>query len=110
MLPILNIDLAFVYLIPTSFITSIGSDYAVHLAYNMHLGTKPRTVFSTVGKGVAFSSATALISFLIFSRGAIRGSYEMFVACVAAIVIIVVATFLAVPLFYNWDEEPARSR
>ncbi|MFA5945132.1 MAG: MMPL family transporter, partial [Candidatus Thermoplasmatota archaeon] len=55
-LPVLNIDLAFVYLIPTSFITSIGSDYAVHLAYNMHLGTKPRDVFRTVGKGVAFSS------------------------------------------------------
>lgn len=107
-LPVLDIDLAFVYLIPTSFITSIGSDYAVHLAYNMHLGTKPRDVFRTVGKGVAFSSMTALTSFLIFSRGAIRGSYEMFVACVAAIIIIVVATFLAVPLFYKWDETPTR--
>lgn len=110
-LPLLDIDLAFVYLIPTSFITSIGSDYAVHLAYNMHLGTKPRDVFRTVGKGVAFSSTTALVSFLIFSRGAIRGSYEMFVACVAAIVIITVTTFLAVPLFYKWDEarRPRRS-
>jgi predicted RND superfamily exporter protein len=108
-LPVLDIDLAFVYLIPTSFITSIGSDYAVHLAYNMHLGTKPRDVFRTVGKGVAFSSMTALVSFLIFSRGAIRGSYEMFVACVAAILIIVVTTFLAVPLFYKWDKEPGAS-
>lgn len=104
-LPILDIDLAFVYLIPTSFITSIGSDYAVHLAYNMHLGTKPRDVFRTVGKGVAYSSTTALVSFLIFSRGAIRGSYEMFVACVAAIIIITVTTFLAVPLFYKWDRD-----
>ncbi|HLF16144.1 MAG TPA: MMPL family transporter [Candidatus Thermoplasmatota archaeon] len=109
-LPVLDIDLAFVYLIPTSFITSIGSDYAVHLAYNMHLGTSPRDVFRTVGKGVAFSSTTALLSFLIFSRGAIRGSYEMFVACVAAIVIITVTTFLAVPLFYRWDEEPVAFR
>jgi predicted RND superfamily exporter protein len=103
-LPILDIDLAFVYLIPTSFITSIGSDYAVHLAYNMHLGTKPRDVFRTTGKGVVFSASTALISFLIFSRGAIRGSYEMFVACVAAIIIITVTTFLAVPLFYKWEK------
>jgi predicted RND superfamily exporter protein len=105
-LPLLDIDLAFVYLIPTSFITSIGSDYAVHLAYNMHLGTRPRDVFRTVGKGVAFSSMTALVSFAIFARGAIRGSYEMFVACVAAIVIITVTTFLAVPLFYDWKETP----
>lgn len=103
-LPVLDIDLAFVYLIPTSFITSIGSDYAVHLAYNMHLGTPPREVFRTTGKGVIFSASTALISFLIFSRGAIRGSYEMFVACVAAIIIITVTTFLAVPLFYKWDK------
>lgn len=105
-LPLLDIDLAFVYLIPTSFITSIGSDYAVHLAYNMHLGTKPRDVFRTVGKGVAFSSTTALVSFLIFARGSIRGSYEMFVACVAAIIIITVTTFLAVPLFYSWKDPP----
>ncbi|MEK6976381.1 MAG: MMPL family transporter [Candidatus Thermoplasmatota archaeon] len=107
-LPILDIDLAFVYLIPTSFITSIGSDYAVHLAYNMHLGTPPRDVFRTTGKGVVFSASTALISFLIFSRGAIRGSYEMFVACVAAIIIITVTTFLAVPLFYKWDKAPTQ--
>ena len=59
----------------------------------------------TVGKGVAYSSTTALVSFLVFSRGAIRGSYEMFVACVAAIIIITVTTFLAVPLFYKWDED-----
>jgi predicted RND superfamily exporter protein len=104
-LPILNIDLAFVYLIPTSFITSIGSDYAVHLAYAMHQGERPREVFRTVGKGVVFSASTALISFLIFSRGAIRGSYEMFVACVAAIIIITTLTFLAVPLFYRWPKK-----
>ena len=109
-LPVLDIDLAFVYLIPTSFITSIGSDYAVHLAYNMHLGTKPREVFRTVGKGVAFSSMTALVSFAIFARGAIRGSYEMFVACVAAIIIITVTTFLAVPLFYSWKETPDKAK
>jgi len=102
MLPILNIDLAFVYLIPTSFITSIGSDYAVHLAYAMHQGEDPREVFRTVGKGVVYSASTALVSFLIFSRGAIRGSYEMFVACVAAIIIITLLTFLVVPLFYRW--------
>lgn len=105
-LPVLDIDLAFVYLIPTSFITSIGSDYAVHLAYNMHLGTPPREVFKTTGKGVVFSASTALVSFLIFSRGAIRGSYEMFVACVAAIIIITVTTFMAVPLFYRWEKAP----
>jgi hypothetical protein len=28
----------------------------------------------------------------------------MFVACVAAIIIITVTTFLAVPLFYKWEK------
>ncbi len=103
MLPLLDIDIAFVFLIPVAFITSMGSDYAVHFAWNIHQGVTPKHAFRTVGKGVLYSALTTLLSFLIFSRGAIRGSYEMFVACVAAIIIITVTTFLAVPLFYRWD-------
>jgi predicted RND superfamily exporter protein len=101
-LPLLGIDLAFVFLIPIAFITSMGSDYAVHFAWSLHQGLDPRHVFRTVGKGVLYSALTTLLAFLVFARGAIRGSYEMFVACVAAIVIITVTTFLAVPLFYKW--------
>lgn len=109
MLPLLDIDIAFVFLIPVAFITSMGSDYAVHFAWNIHQGLAPSHAFRTVGKGVLYSALTTLLSFLIFSRGAIRGSYEMFVACVAAIVIITVTTFLAVPLFYKWDRDEAES-
>jgi predicted RND superfamily exporter protein len=100
LLPLLGIQIAFVFLIPVAFITSMGSDYAVHLTYNLHRHPDPKEVFRTVGRGVAYSSLTTLVSFLIFSRGAIRGSYEMFVAAVAAILVITVATFLTVPLLY----------
>jgi hypothetical protein len=34
----------------------------------------------------------------------------MFVACVAAIIIITVTTFLAVPLFYSWKETPGDAK
>jgi predicted RND superfamily exporter protein len=101
-LPLLDIQIAFVFLIPVAFITSMGSDYAVHLAWGAHQGVDPRTLWRTTGKAVAYSAFTTLVSFFMFSRGAIRGSYEMFVACVAAIVIITATTFLAVPLFHRW--------
>jgi predicted RND superfamily exporter protein len=102
-LPLLHIQIAFVFLIPVAFITSMGSDYAVHLTWaSEQQGADPRKVWESTGKGVAYSAFTTLVSFLIFSRGAIRGSYEMFTASVAAIVIITVTTFLAVPLFYRW--------
>lgn len=104
-LPLLDIQIAFVFLIPVAFITSLGSDYAVHLAWaSEQPGANVRRVWETTGKGVAYSAFTTFVCFLIFSRGAIRGSYEMFVASVAAIVIITVTTFLAVPLFYKWDK------
>jgi predicted RND superfamily exporter protein len=113
-LPLIDIQIAFVFLIPVAFITSMGSDYAVHLAWaSEQPGARPPDVWRTTGKGVAYSAFTTFVSFLIFSRGAIRGSYEMFVACVAAIVIITVATFLCVPLFYKWPrkgEEPGAPR
>ncbi len=109
MLPLVDIQIAFVFLIPVAFITSMGSDYAVHLAWNLEHTPSPREVFRTVGKGVAYSAFTTLGSFLIFSRGAIRGSYEMFVACVLAIAVITVATFLSVPLFYHRKERDESS-
>lgn len=110
-LPLLDIQIAFVFLIPVAFITSMGSDYAVHLAWACEQpGAIVRKVWETTGKAVAYSAFTTLVSFFIFSRGAIRGSYEMFVASVAAIVIITVTTFLTVPLFYKWDKAPTASR
>jgi predicted RND superfamily exporter protein len=102
-LPVLDIQIAFVFLIPVAFITSMGSDYAVHLAWAAEQpGANMRRIWETTGKGVAYSAFTTFVSFLIFSRGAIRGSYEMFVAAVAAIVIITIVTFVALPLFYTW--------
>jgi predicted RND superfamily exporter protein len=98
--PVVDIQIAFVFLIPVAFITSLGSDYAVHLAWNLEKGANPRFVFKTVGKAVAYSGFTTAVSFFIFTRGAIRGSWEMFEACVLAIVLMTVLTFLTMPLFY----------
>lgn len=104
--PALDIDIAFVFLIPIAFITSLGSDYAVHMIMNFErTGDRP-WVYRTVGKAILYSAFTTGGAFLLFTRGAIRGSWEMFEASVAAIVIITVATLLAMPLIYRLGQEP----
>ncbi len=99
-LPAINIDLAFIFMIPIAFITSLGSDYAVHLTWNLEKQADATRVFKTVGKAVAYSAFTTAVSFWIFTRGAIRGSYEMFEAAVIAIVLMATLTLLTIPLFY----------
>lgn len=96
-----DIDLAFIFLIPIAFITSLGSDYAVHLVYNLQQNSNKMFVYKTVGKAVVFSAFTTVVSFFIFTRGAIRGSYEMFQAAVLAIILMTVLTCMCVPLVFH---------
>jgi predicted RND superfamily exporter protein len=98
--PAIDIDLAFIFMIPIAFITSLGSDYAVHLTWNLEKQGHPRFVFKTVGKAIVYSGFTTAVSFYFFTRGAIRGSYEMFEAAVIAIILMVVITMITIPLFY----------
>lgn len=99
-MPVVDIDLAFIFMIPIAFITSLGSDYAVHLTWNLEQQGRPRFVFETVGKAVAYSGFTTFVAFFIFTRGAIRGSYEMFEAAVIAIALMAILTLITTPLFY----------
>ena len=99
-LPAVDIDLAFIFMIPIAFITSLGSDYAVHLTWNLEKQKNPDFVFRTVGKAVAYSGFTTAVAFYIFTRGAIRGSYEMFEAAVIAIVIMATVSLAVIPMFY----------
>ncbi len=99
-IPAVNIDLAFIFMIPIAFITSLGSDYAVHLTWNLEKQPDAKFVFRTVGKAIVYSGFTTAVSFWIFTRGAIRGSYEMFEAAVIAIILMTVVTLICVPLFY----------
>ncbi len=99
-IPAIDIDLAFIFMIPIAFITSLGSDYAVHLTWNLEKRPDAREVFRTVGKAVMYSGFTTAVSFFIFTRGAIRGSYEMFEAAVIAIIIMTTVSLVTIPLFY----------
>lgn len=105
-LPIVNIDLAFIFMIPIAFITSLGSDYAVHMTWNLEKQADPKFVFRTVGKAVAYSGFTTAVSFYVFTRGAIRGSYEMFEAAVIAIVMMTFLSLVTIPLFYVRKGKP----
>ncbi|MGB0653563.1 MAG: MMPL family transporter [Thermoplasmatota archaeon] len=99
-MPAVDIDLAFIFMIPIAFITSLGSDYAVHLTWNLEKQSSPTFVFRTVGKAVVYSAFTTAVAFFIFTRGAIRGSYEMFQAAVIAIIIMAFLTLACIPLYY----------
>ena len=70
------------------------------MTWNLEKQNDPRFVFRTVGKAVAYSGFTTAVAFFIFTRGAIRGSYEMFEAAVIAIVIMSVVSLITIPLFY----------
>jgi predicted RND superfamily exporter protein len=109
-MPVVDIDLAFIFMIPIAFITSLGSDYAVHLTWNLEKQPNPRFVFQTVGKAVAYSGFTTAMAFFVFTRGAIRGSYEMFQAAVIAIIIMTVVSLVTIPLFYIGKKYPAEDQ
>ncbi len=72
----------------------------MHLTWNLEQQGRPRFVFETVGKAVAYSGFTTFVAFFIFTRGAIRGSYEMFEAAVIAIALMATLTLITTPLFY----------
>lgn len=107
-MPMIDIDLAFIFMIPIAFITSLGSDYAVHLTWNLEKQGHPRFIFKTVGKAVVYSGFTTAVAFWIFTRGAIRGSYEMFEAAVIAIILMVFVTLITIPLFYFTKKVPVK--
>ncbi len=65
-LPLLGIGLAITLMLPLVFVFSIGSDYAVHLAWNMRETRDHPRVYRTVGKAVLFSALTDAGAFLLF--------------------------------------------
>ncbi len=104
--PLLEIHLSFVYLIPLAFITSLGSDYAVHLVMGLNRSTRRAFVYRTIGRAIVYSALTTAVAFTIFSFGSIRGSWEMFQATVVAILVSACLTLLLVPVFYPLDTAP----
>ncbi len=103
-LPTFDIGLAITLMLPAVFITSIGSDYAVHMTWNMVRNPDREEVYGVVGKAILFSAITTIGAFLVFTQTQNVAAAQAMLATVIAIGIIFLATLLIMPLFYPLTE------
>ncbi len=103
-LPAFDIGLAITLMLPAVFITSIGSDYAVHMTWNMIRNPDREEVYGVVGKAILFSAITTLGAFAVFTQTQNVAAAKAMLATVIAIVVIFAATMLVMPVFYPLDE------
>jgi hypothetical protein len=106
-LPLINIGLSISLLLPIVFIMGIGSDYIVHLVWNIRQTGDPDLVFSYVGKAVLFSAITTLGAFAIFSFQSNIMGHKTMLAVVVAIALIFLCTILIAPLAYMKKKKKA---
>lgn len=100
-LPFLNIGLAITLMLPLVFIFNIGTDYVVHIMWNMKQIGDPREVFATVGKAIMFSAITTAGAFAFFIMIQNVAVSRTMVATTISIFIIFLATIMVVPSFYK---------
>ncbi len=100
-LPFFGILVGIGMIVPIIFITSIGSDYAAHLSWNILKTGRPRQIYETTGKAILFSTLTDFGAFFIFSFSYLQGVRSQALATSLAILAIFVVTMLVVPLFFN---------
>lgn len=100
-LPFFGILVGIGLIVPVIFITSIGSDYAAHLSWNILKTGHPHEVYETTGKAIFFSALTDFGAFFVFSFSYLRGVSGQALATSLAIASIFVVTMLVVPLFFN---------
>jgi predicted RND superfamily exporter protein len=102
LLPLVGIQLSLVLMLPMVFIMSIGSDYAVHLAWNIDRADETASeVMATTGKGVLFSAVTDGGAFLLFVFMQSLLMRDAMVSTSVAILTIFLCTLLVLPLFYR---------
>ena len=101
LLPLLNIGLAITLMLPLVFIFNIGTDYVVHIMWNIRQIGDTREVFATVGKAIFFSAFTTAGAFAFFIFIQNVAVSRTMVATTLSIFIIFIATMMVVPSFYK---------
>ncbi|PKK85813.1 MAG: hypothetical protein CVT48_03865 [Thermoplasmata archaeon HGW-Thermoplasmata-1] len=102
-LPLLGIGLAITLVLPMVFIFNIGTDYAVHLIWNIKQVGDARKVFANVGKAIFFSALTTIGAFALFTRVQNVAMQKTMLATAVAIGVIFFATIVVVALTYRVD-------
>lgn len=101
----LDIGLAITLVLPLIFISAIGTDYAVHMAWAIREVGDAREVFRTTGKAVLFSWMSTAVPFAIFMYIQDLAVRKTMIANVIAITLIFLCTMLVVPAFYPVQAE-----
>jgi uncharacterized protein len=99
-LPSLGIGLAITLTLPMAFIIAIGTDYAIHLMWNIRRTGDPRAIFATTGKAVLFSTLTTICAFAVFILVQNVAVARTMVATTVAFAVIFAVTLLVVPVFF----------
>lgn len=100
-LPLINIGLAITLMLPIVFIFNIGTDYVVHMIWNIKKVGNSREVFETTGKAILFSAITTAGAFAVFALIQNVAVSRTMIATTLAIGVIFLATLLVVPIFYK---------
>ncbi|PKK85978.1 MAG: hypothetical protein CVT48_03055 [Thermoplasmata archaeon HGW-Thermoplasmata-1] len=100
LLSIIGIGLSVTLMLPLIFIICLGSDYAVHLIWNIEQSGNAADCYNYVGKAIFFSALTTFGAFCIFSAIADLMVQKAMFATALAILITFLATMCVVPLFY----------
>ncbi|PKK85977.1 MAG: hypothetical protein CVT48_03050 [Thermoplasmata archaeon HGW-Thermoplasmata-1] len=99
-LSIIGIGLSVTMMLPLIFIIALGSDYAVHLIWNMEHSGNREDCYGYVGKAVFFSALTDFGAFIIFANITDMMVQKAMMATAIAILITFIATMIVVPMFY----------
>lgn len=107
LLPLFGIRSSLTLMLPTIFLVSVGSDYAIQYVWNLRESGDLEHVYATTGKANLYVVVATVVAFLLFVPMKLVLSSQAALAAALAILCIFVTTTLAVPLFYP---EPATAR
>lgn len=108
LLPGLGLGLAITLVLPLVFISAVGSDYAVHMAWNIHQVGDPRRVYAVVGKAVVFSALTSVGAFALFTQTQNVPMGRTMLASSVAFALSFVGTVIVLALVYPFPRAERR--
>jgi predicted RND superfamily exporter protein len=101
LLPLFDIKASLTLMLPTVFLISVGSDYAIQYVWNYRQIGDMGEVYRSTGKANLFVVVATVLAFLGFVPMKLVLSSQGALAAALAILVIFGVTTLAVPLFYR---------
>jgi hypothetical protein len=100
LLPLFDIKASLTLMLPTVFLISVGSDYAIQYVWNYRQQGDMARVYGSTGKANLYVVAATVLAFLLFVPMKLVLSSQGALAAALAILVIFGVTTLLVPLFY----------